>query len=144
MALDDLTLYRNTVVYNEKLVHEDYLYLDKLYDICLIDSFDDGEIYYINLSECEFKTLCKDRTAMIAENKRVGNVMKFLLDHGCEFSYCGSRAILKMPVNHPANKHLHIGSQISKEHSEDNRTFFRYDNYQTKIETETVAIPKIN
>ena len=141
LALDDLTLYRDTVVYNRKLVNEDYLYFDKLYNISVDDGF---KYYHIDLSAGDFKDLCKNKAAMIAENKRVGDAMKFLLEHNCEFEYDGSRAKLKMPFEHPANMHLHVGSQISKEHPADNRTFLKYDNYVTTIETKTVAIPKIN
>lgn len=134
-ALDNLTLYRDTVIYNRELSHKDYLYFDKLYHISVDEDY---KYYHIDLSAGDFKELCKDRTAMIEENRRVGEAMKFLLAHNCEFEYDGSRAKLKIPYE---NQFLHVGSQFGES---SNRTFIRYDVYKVTTETKTVAIPKNN
>lgn len=140
-ALDNLVLYKDVTETTEVFDHEDTLWFDKLYTIAVSDAL---EYYHIDLSGGDFKSLSKDRTAMLAENKRVGAAMKFLLEHGCEFEYDGSRAKLRMPVNHPANKHLHVGSKLTPEYWDNSKTFLRYDMYKTVTEKKTVAIPKLN
>lgn len=58
---------------------------------------EDDEYIYLDLSDDrEFKYLKRDRSAMIAENRRVGEVMRFLFKAGVEFEYNGSRAALKI------------------------------------------------
>lgn len=55
--------------------------------------------YIIDLSypDLDFKELSRDRSAMIAENRRVGEIMRFLFKNDIDFEYCGSRAKIKIP-----------------------------------------------
>lgn len=70
-------------------------------------AYEENGYYHIDLSsEQEFKKLSKDRSAMIAENRRVYECMDFLYKHDCEFEYEGSRAKLRIPIKHYANRHL--------------------------------------
>ena len=140
-ALDNLVLYKDIIETTEVFDHEDTLWFDKLYTIAVSDAL---EYYHIDLSGGDFKSLSRDRTAMLAENKRIGEAMKFLLEHGCEFEYDGSRAKLKIPVNHPANNHLYIGSKLAHEYWEKSLTFIKFVVHKTVTEKKTVAIPKIN
>lgn len=70
-------------------------------------SVEDSDGYkHIDLSYGDFKSVSKSRTAMLKENRCVGEVMSFLFEHNIEFEYDGSRAKLKCPNSNPSNKYF--------------------------------------
>jgi hypothetical protein len=91
-ALDEMVLHKEVVkwVPGEKKVLAELV--TQYHEVS-----EDDEYIYLDLSDGrEFKYLKRDRTAMLAENRRVGEVMSFLLKAGVEFEYDGSRAALKI------------------------------------------------
>jgi len=71
----------------------------------------DAKYIYLDLSDDrEFKDLKRDRSAMVAENRRVGKVIQFLFKLGVEFEYDGSRAKLKIQKDY----FEHIDTKFSR------------------------------
>lgn len=97
--LDEMVIHKRKVTYKEVFDHYDNLYLD-------VDYYEEDGWLYVDLSRQDFKSLSKDRTAMLAENRRVYELMEFLFKHNCEFEYAGSRAKIKIPIHHFSNRHL--------------------------------------
>lgn len=98
--LDEMVIHKKVV--NHKEVFDGY---DKLIMNPTAAYKEDG-YYHLDFSGGEFKKLSKDRTAMLEENRKVYEVMSFLFKHGCEFEYEGSRAKLRIPINHYSNRHI--------------------------------------
>lgn len=91
-ALDEMVLHREVVTWvagEKKILAELVTQYNEV-------SEDDKYIYLDLSDDREFKYLKRDRSAMIAENRRVGEVMSFLFKAGVEFEYNGSRAALKI------------------------------------------------
>lgn len=98
--LDTMVLHAKKVIYKETFDHYDVIMLDRA------EYYEENGWFFVDLSGGDFKALSKDRTAMLAENRRVYELMSFLFKHGCEFEYAGSRAKIKIPIHHYSNRHL--------------------------------------
>ena len=99
-CLDKVVLHAKKVVYKEEFDHYDAIMLERA------EYYEEKGWFFVDLSGGDFKALSKDRTAMLAENRRVYELMSFLFKHGCEFEYAGSRAKIKIPIHHFSNRHL--------------------------------------
>jgi hypothetical protein len=98
--LDTMVLHAKKVIYKETFDHYDVIMLDRA------EYYEENGWFFVDLSGGDFKALSKDRTAMLAENRRVYELMSFLFKHSCEFEYAGSRAKIKIPIHHYSNRHL--------------------------------------
>lgn len=98
--LDHMVLHAKKVSYKEVFDHYDVIMLDRA------EYYEENGWFFVDLSGGDFKAMSKDRTAMLAENRRVYELMSFLFRHGCEFEYAGSRAKIKIPIHHYSNRHL--------------------------------------
>ena len=127
IGLDNLTLYRRIVHYTQKADVYKELCFDKVYNWVL-----DGDYYHINMSHAEFKSLCKDRTEMIAENEAIGKLMTFLFNQGYEFEYDGTRAKLKIPANYH-DKFCKISSELHCYDGESSKTIIRCGTYTLEV-----------
>lgn len=98
--LDEMVIHKRKVTYKEVFDHCDRIVIEGA------DYYEEKGYLFVDMSGGEFKSLSKDRTAMLAENRRVYELMEFLFKHNCEFEYAGSRAKIKIPIHHFSNRHL--------------------------------------
>jgi len=98
--LDTMTLHKREITEKEVFDRYDSIIMNPA------AAYAEDGYYHIDFSGGEFKKLSKDRSAMVAENRRVYECMMFLWSHECEFEYEGSRAKLRIPIKHYANRHL--------------------------------------
>lgn len=103
----------------------------------------DNKYIYLDLSDDrEFKYLKKDRSAMLAENRRVGEVMSFLFKNDCEFEYEGSRAILKILKDYFG--HLEVSASRFYPEFRHKQVKLVVRGYEYTKVTETVEVEPIN
>ena len=124
--LDAVVLHEKKTTYTE--VFDGYEQLD----IKPTELSRDKEYCYLDLTGGDFKRLKCDRTAMLAENRAVYEVMSFLFKHGCEFEYDGSRAKLRIPLKHFCNRYLTIWRDHLTVHSH------HVEKHEEIVEVETI------
>lgn len=99
-TLDNMVLHEKRITYNDVFDRYDSIIMNPT------AAYESDGYYHLDFSGGEFKNLKIDRTAMLAENRRVYEAMEFLFKHDCEFEYEGSRAKLRIPIKHFSNRHL--------------------------------------